>query len=176
MFGLERYAIAAVISLALLAVVGMGSYFKGYRDGFAASEAKWSELKAEWEAASVAREKALREQGDLLAAELEAAKSKVRVETVEVVRTVYKKASATRACFTPDVTEILNRNSVIREKVERPDGTKVIEHKTEAAPVGGTSELAAAEWVANARAAHEECRAQVGRLGDWIRAAVKAGA
>lgn len=168
--GIERYLIA----LAIVCAVGAGAfgtgYWKGYRAGVAATEAKWVKLKDEWEAASRARERALREKGDALAAELEAAKTKVRVETVEVVRTIYKKASATKQCFSPDITEILNRNTRIRETIERPGAPKqVIEYKSEAPAEGGTSELAAAEWVANAQAAHEECRTQVGKLGEWIR-------
>jgi hypothetical protein len=171
-FGIERYLIAAAVVIALLGGSFGTGYWKGYAAGVAATEAKWRKLKAEMEEASEAREAQLRERGETLAAELEAAKNKVRVQTIETVRVVYKKASATRACFSPDITEILNRNSKIRESIERPDGTtQVKEHRTEV-PKGGTSELAAAEWVVHAQAAHEECRAQIGRLGDWIRAAV----
>lgn len=167
--GIERWLVGVAIALAVLAGSNAFSYFKGYRAGFAASEAKWADLKIEWERASAARERGLRQRGDQLAAELEVARTKVRVETIEVVRTIYKKASATRQCFSPDITEVLNRNAPIRETIERPDAPKqVIDHRSEA-PAGGTSELAAAEWVANARAAHEECRAQIGKLGDWIR-------
>ncbi|MEN9806190.1 MAG: hypothetical protein RL756_698, partial [Pseudomonadota bacterium] len=42
------------------------------------------------------------------------------------------------------------------------------------APSGGTSEQAAAEWIANAQAEHSACRAQVARLVDWIRTATGA--
>lgn len=170
--GIERWLVSVAVALALGVGLYAGGYWKGYRAGVAATDAKWAELRTQWQTAAAARERALRQRGDDLAAELEAAKAKVRIETIEVIRTVYKKASATKSCFSPDVTEALNRNSPIRETVERPDSPKQVrEHRIEPASAG-TSELAAAEWVANAQAAHEECRAQVGKLGDWIRAVV----
>jgi hypothetical protein len=162
--------------IALLMVIAghVGAYNAGWFRGVAHERAVWEKEKASLLAAAQARAGVLKEKGEKLAAELELAKANVRTEYVEVIRTVKVKASATRACFTPDVTEILNRNSVIREKVERVGGgVTVIEHKTEApAQSGGTSELAAAEWVLQAQAAHEQCRAQVGALAEWIRSIV----
>lgn len=166
-------ALAVVLAIA----VPWGTYQVGYRIGWNAgveSEREvWRVERARIMAEAAATADRLRAEGRTLAAQLEAAKAAVRVEYVETVRVVRQKASATRACFEPDITAILNRNAPIRETVDRPGSPKqVIDHRSAApAPEGGTSEAAAAEWVAGARAAHDACRAQVGALADWIRAA-----
>lgn len=168
MFGIQRFLIGAAASIALLVAAFGAGYYNGHSAGVESTNAKWVKLKAEWEEASRAFERAMQKRGDALAEELEQERKKVRVQTVEVVRTVYRTASPTRPCFTPDVTAALNKAAPIVETVERPGSAPVVtEHRAQ--PEGGTSELAAAEWVANARAAHEECRAQVQKLGDWIR-------
>jgi hypothetical protein len=168
------------VLLAVLLAIGVpwGAYKAGHRAGWNAGvefeRAKWQAEKAALLLAAAAEADRLRGEGKALAAALEEAKAKVRTEYVDVVRVVREKASATRACFTPDITELLNRNAPIRETVERPGAPKqVIDHRTEVAPAGGTSEAAAAEWVAGAQAAHAQCRAQVGALADWIRSATK---
>jgi hypothetical protein len=169
MFGLNRLTLAGVAVLLLLAS-HVAAYSAGWFRGVASERAAWTLERERLIAEAAVTAERLRGEGKRLAAELEVARAAVRVEYVEKIREVKVAASRTKACFTPDVTAILNRASTIRERVERPSGeVRTIEHRSEAAPAG-TSEAAAAEWVANAQAAHEACRAQVGALADWIRA------
>lgn len=166
MLGFGRMQIVGAAAVVLLATHG-ATYVLGWQRGYAASEGRWARERLELLAAAEARARVLREQGDRLAAELEQARTRVRVEYVDRVRTVYRVAQATKECFSPDTTAALNRQP-IREAVERPgEPPRVVEPPPAA---GGTSELAAAEWIAGAQAAHEQCRAQVARLADWARA------
>jgi hypothetical protein len=72
------------------------------------------------------------------------------------------------------VTAALNRSSPIVETVERPGQLpKVIAQDAPLQAAGGTSERAAAEWVAHARAEHSACRSQVKALVAWIEQVTK---
>jgi hypothetical protein len=167
MFGLDRLTLYGV-GVALLILSHGGLYAYGWHKGYDSSETKWRLERAELMARAAAEAEVMRERGDRLAAELEQARAAVRVQYVEKIRYVRAKASATRACFSGDITAALNRQP-IRETVERPgEPPRTVEQ-----PTGGTSELAAAEWIAGAQAAHAECRSQVQRLGDWIRSVTR---
>lgn len=176
----------AWVGVAIVGLIGshVGAYQAGWFRGAAAERAVWQAERSRVLAEATVTAERLRGEGRRLAAELELAKATVRTEYVERLVQVREAASATRACFTPRTAAALNRSAaapddpagrlsrdaVIRERVERP-GTPdaVIEHRAEV-EAGGTSERAAAEWIAGAQAAHEACRAQVGALADWIRA------
>jgi len=165
MFGFDRLTLIGV-GVALLVVSHGLLYAYGWHRGYDASAAKWQLERATIVADAQVKADVLRAQGDKLAAELEQARAAVRVEYVEKLRTVYRTASRTKACLSGDVTAALNA-APIRETVQRPGEPPrdVVE------PSAGTSEAAVAEWIAGAQAAHAECRAQVMRLGDWIRSA-----
>jgi len=168
MLGTTRLQFAAA-GVAVLLVTHLAAYVGGYWNGVAQERDKWMLERARIVAQAEARADALRAEGKRLAADLELARANVRVEYVERVRYIRAKASVTRECFSGDVTAALNRQP-IREIVERQgEPAQVVVH----APTGGTSELAAAEWIANAQAEHASCRAQVARLADWIRAATR---
>jgi hypothetical protein len=169
MFGTARLQMLAIGTVVLI-LTHLAAYVGGYWAGVGQEREKWMLEKARIVAQAEARSDALRAEGKRLAADLELARANVRVEYVEKLRVVYRTASATRACFTPDITAALNRNTPIRETVERPgQPAQEVVH----APTGGTSERAAAEWIAHAQAEHSACRAQVARLADWIRSATK---
>ena len=170
MFGTARIQIALIV-LAALAGTHVVAYYTGWLNGAASERAAWTlEKERVLAQASVEAEK-LRSEGKELASLLMQAEAKVRVEYVEKIVTIKEKASAVRTCFRPSVTDALNRQP-IRETVVRPgEPPTVIEHKVQVE--GGTSELAAAVWVAGAQAAHEQCRAQIGALAAWIAAATR---
>ena len=158
-----RLQIAAVL-LVVLAGTHLGAYLFGWHKGVTSERERWIVERAQIVAQAEAKAASMRERGERLAAELEVARANVRVEFVEKVRVVYRTASATKQCLTPDVTALLNRQP-IRETVERQgEPVQVVVHAT-----GGTSEQAAAEWIAHAQAEHAQCRQQVARLVDWIR-------
>lgn len=150
----------------LICATHLGAYVAGWLDGAESEREVWRAEKAALFAAAEERAQTLRERGDRLAAELELARAEVRTVYVDRIRTVYRVASATRSCLSAETTAALNRQP-IRETVERPG-----EPPRQAAPppTAGTSELAAAEWIAGAQAAHEQCRAQVSGLVEWIKA------
>ncbi len=165
MFGLARLQWAG-IALAILVVTHMGAYAAGWFRGVANERAVWQAERSRIMAEAAATAERLRGEGKRLAAELEVARVNVRVEYVEKVRYLVRVASPTRECLSPDVTASLNRQP-IRETVERPGEPPQAVDPPPA--TGGTSELAAAEWIAGAQAAHAECRNQVARLADWVR-------
>ena len=164
MLGLARLQWAG-IALAILVVTHTGAYAAGWFRGVASERAVWQLERARIVAAAESRAVTLRAEGDRLAADLELARASVRTVYVDRIRDVVRIASPSRQCLSPDVTAALNRQP-IRETVERPGEPP---RTVEAPAVGGTSELAAAEWMAGAQAAHAECRNQVQRLADWIR-------
>jgi hypothetical protein len=165
MFALARLQWAG-IALAVLVVTHTGAYAAGWFRGVASERAVWQAERSRIMAEAAATAERLRAEGNRLAAELEVARVNVRVEYVEKVRYIVRVASPTRECLSPDVTAALNR-APIRETVERPgEPPRTVEPPP---ATGGTSELAAAEWIAGAQAAHAECRSQVARLADWIR-------
>jgi hypothetical protein len=165
MFALARLQWAG-IALAVLVVTHTGAYAAGWFRGVASERAVWQAERSRIMAEAAATAERLRGEGKRLAAELEVARVNVRVEYVEKVRYLVRVASPTRECLSPDVTAALNR-APIRETVERPGEPPRIVDPPPA--TGGTSELAAAEWIAGAQAAHAECRSQVAKLADWIR-------
>jgi hypothetical protein len=158
---IQSVAIAVlVLALTHLGAYGLGRYHE---------RAGWIVERAQIEAQARATADRLRAEGRQLAADLELARANVRIEYRERIVTIREKASATRACFTPDVTAALNRQP-IRETVERP-GEPPREVVHEPAPTAGTSERAAAEWIATAQREHAACRAQVASLVSWIKSA-----
>ena len=164
MLGTARLQMLA-IGVVVLVLTHLAAYVGGYWSGVSSERERWMLERAQIIAQAQAKADAMRADGKRLAADLELARANVRVQYVEKVRVVYRTASKTRACFTPDVTAALNRQP-IRETVERQgEPAQVVAH-TQA---GGTSELAAAEWIAHAQAEHAQCRQQVARLVDWIR-------
>lgn len=164
MLGTARLQIAA-IGVVVLLLTHLAAYISGYWNGVDQERERWMLERAQIIAQAQARADTLRADGQRLAAELEVARANVRVEYVERLRVVYRTASATKSCFSGDITAALNRNTPIRERVERPDApAQEVVH-------AGTSERAAAEWIAHAQAEHAACRQQVARLIDWIRAA-----
>jgi phage tail tape-measure protein len=165
MFALARLQWAG-IALAVLVVTHTGAYAAGWFRGVASERAVWQAERSRIMVEAAATAERLRGEGKRLAAELEVARVNVRVEYVEKVRYLVRVASPTRECLSPDVTATLNRTP-IRETVERPGEPPRTVDPPES--TGGTSELAAAEWIAGAQAAHAECRSQVARLADWIR-------
>jgi len=165
MFALARLQWAG-IALAVLVVTHTGAYAAGWFRGVASERAAWQAERSRIMAEAAATAERLRGEGKRLAAELEVARVNVRVEYVEKVRYLVRVASPERECLSPDVTAALNRTP-IRETVERPgEPPRTVDPPP---ATGGTSELAAAEWIAGAQAAHAECRSQVARLVDWIR-------
>ena len=157
------------IAVAVLVLTHLAAYIGGYWAGVSSEREKWTLEKARIIAQAEAKADALRADGRRLAADLELARANVRVEYVEKVRVVVRTASKAKACLSPDVTAALNRQP-IRETVERTGAPpQEIVH----APAG-TSELAAAEWIANAQSEHAQCRQQVARLVDWIKNAAGA--
>jgi hypothetical protein len=142
-----------------------GAYAAGWFRGVASERAVWQAERSRIMAQAAAAAEVARGEGRRLAAELELARATVRTEYVERLRVVYRAASPSAQCLSPDVTAALNRQP-IRETVERPGEPP---RAVDPPAAGGTSELAAAEWMAGAQAAHAECRNQVQRLADWIR-------
>ena len=176
MLGLASLQTGAIALLVLLvthlSAYGLGRYHE---------RGIWTAERARMIAEVQAAADRLRAEGRALAADLELARANVRVEYVERIVRVREVASATRACLSPDVTAALNRTAPIREAVERPATPVATTDPTEPQQAAtrppdepaGTSELAAAEWMARARAEHDACRAQVRGLVDWIRAATR---
>lgn len=163
MFGMNRFTLAGVLALLLLASHA-GTYALGWHRGYAASEGKWAAEKLELLAAAEARAKVLRERGDRLAAELEQARAQVRVEYVDKIRVIYRTASRSKEALSAAVTAALNRQPI------RESATPVA---PDPEPVAGTSEAAAAEWIAGAQAAYEACREQVRALAEWAKGVSK---
>lgn len=151
------------VMLAVLVVTHGAVWVAGWHGGHRDAEKAFAAERLKLERAAEARAAQLRAEGDRLAAELDRARTAVRVRYVERVRTVYQVASPTRECLSPSVTAALNTPA------QPPDG---LLQAPQDAP-GGTSEAAAAQWIAGAQAAHEECRAQVARLADWARSVTK---
>jgi hypothetical protein len=169
MFGLARLQWAG-FALAVLVVTHGGAYAAGWFRGVASERAVWQAERSKIMAEAAATAERLRGEGKRLAAELEVARVNVRVEYVEKVRYLVRVASPSAQCLSPDVTSALNRQP-IRETVERPgEPPRAVDPPP---ATGGTSELAAAEWIAGAQAAHAECRNQVQRLADWIRSVTR---
>jgi hypothetical protein len=165
MFGLARLQWVG-FALAVLVVTHGGAYAAGWFRGVASERAVWQTERSRVMAEAAATAERLRGEGKRLAAELELARAEVRTVYVDRLRTIYKTASPSAQCLSPDVTAALNR-APIRETVERPgEPPRAVDPPP---ATGGTSELAAAEWIAGAQAAHAECRNQVQRLADWIR-------
>lgn len=167
---IQYILIAIVIALATHAA----AYGAGFYRGVLSERKDWEVERARIVTEAAVNSGRLRAEGMRLAAALEEARAQVRVETVEKVRVVYQKASVTRKCFEADVTAILNRNTPIRERVERADRPAVEVVHTAATDVGGTSERAAAEWVLNAQSEYDMCRTQVVSLIEWIKALPRA--
>ena len=165
MFLLSRIQWAG-IALVILVVTHGAAWSHGWFRGVASERAVWQAERSRIMAQAAAAAEVARGEGRRLAAEVELARATVRTEYVERLRVVYKAASPTAQCLSPDVTSALNR-APIRETVERPGEPQRAVDPPPA--TGGTSELAAAEWIAGAQAAHAECRNQVQRLADWIR-------
>ena len=166
MLGTARLQMAA-IGVVVLVLTHVAAYVGGYWSGVSSERERWMLERAQIIANANAKADALRADGQRLAAELEVARANVRVQYVDKIRVVYRTASATRQCLGPDITAALNRNTPIRERVERPDApAQEVVH-------AGTSERAAAEWIAHAQAEHAACRQQVARLVDWIRSVTK---
>lgn len=166
MLGTARLQMAA-IGVVVLVLTHVAAYVGGYWSGVSSERERWMLERAQIIANANAKADALRADGQRLAAELEVARANVRVQYVDKIRVVYRTASATKSCLSGDITAALNRNTPIRERVERPDApVQEIVH-------AGTSERAAAEWIANAQAEHAACRQQVARLVDWIRSVTK---
>jgi hypothetical protein len=154
---LERIA----LSLGILLVVGAGSYWYGYTKGYAAAEKEWRAKVAQIELSAKKEAERLREEGEIISAKLVEAQSQVKIQTMETIRYVYVKASPTRLAIRADITDELNKNSRITEKVQAlPASTE---------ETGGTSERAAAEALLTARSAFELCREQVIALAEWAR-------
>lgn len=187
MFLLPRLQTLSIV-LAVLLATHLAAFSAGWFKGAASERAVWEIERAAVLQRAAAEAERLRATGDRLAAELEIAKATIRTEYVDRIVTVRETASATTRCLTPRTVAVLNRaepamsdrlnrESVIRERVDR-QGTPpaVIEHRSEV-PLeeGGTSELAAAQWIAGAQQAHAECRAQVGALVAWVKAVVARG-
>ena len=165
MFALARLQWAS-IALAVLVVTHTGAYAAGWFRGVASERAAWHAERSRIMAEAAAAAEVARAEGNRLAAELELARATVRTVYVDKIREVVRIASPTRQCLSPDVTASLNRTP-IRETVERPgEPPRTVDPPP---ATGGTSELAAAEWIAGAQAAHAECRSQVAKLADWIR-------
>jgi len=160
----------AGFALAVLVVTHGGAYAAGWFRGVASERAVWQAERSKIMAEAAATAERLRGEGKRLAAELEVARVNVRVEYVDKVRYLVRVASPSAQCLSPDVTAALNR-APIRETVERPgEPPRAVDPPP---ATGGTSELAAAEWIAGAQAAHAECRNQVQRLADWIRSVTR---
>ena len=168
MFLLSRIQWAG-IALVLLIVSHGAAWTNGWFKGVASERAVWQAERAKIMAQAAAAAEVARGEGRRLAAELELARAEVRTVYVDRIRTIVRIASPARECLSPGVTASLNR-APIRETVERPGEPP---RAVETPAAGGTSELAAAEWIAGAQAAHAECRSQVQRLGDWIRSVTK---
>ena len=169
MFLLSRMQWAG-FALAVLVVTHGGAYAAGWFRGVASERAVWQAERSKIMAEAAATAERLRGEGKRLAAELEVARVNVRVEYVDKVRYLVRVASPSAQCLSPDVTAALNR-APIRETVERPgEPPRAVDPPP---ATGGTSELAAAEWIAGAQAAHAECRNQVQRLADWIRSVTR---
>jgi hypothetical protein len=162
MFGTARLQMLAV-GVVVLVLTHLAAYIGGYWSGVSSERGQWMLERARIVAQAEAKADALRADGRRLAAELETARAQVRVEYVEKVRVVVRTASKAKSCLSPDTTAALNRQP-IRETVERPGSPPA-----EIIHPAGTSELAAAEWIAHAQAEHAQCRQQVARLVDWIR-------
>lgn len=166
MLGTARLQMLA-IGVVVLVLTHVAAYIGGYWSGASSERERWMLERAQIIAQAQAKADTLRAQGQQLAAELEVARANVRVQYVDKIRVVYRTASATKSCLSGDITAALNRNTPIRERVERPDApAQEIVH-------AGTSERAAAEWIAHAQAEHAACRQQVARLADWIRSVTK---
>lgn len=172
---LARWRLPLLIGLAVaLGVSHAWMYWAGWYAGVEHEREHWAKERAQLVADAKANADKLRAQGSRLAAELEVARMNVRVEYVDRVRTIYRTASAAKSCFAPDVTAALNRSSPIIETVERPGQLpQVIAQEGTQQAAGGTSERAAAEWVAHAQAEHSACRQQVKALVAWIEQVTK---
>jgi hypothetical protein len=175
MMGLLSLRTWAIVVAALL-LSNAVLYNVGWYRGVLHERAAWVKLRAEIEAANAARVEILTAENRAIAAKLVAAEGAVRVEYVEVIRTVRERASATARCFSPGTTRALNREPTtaelhaanpIRETVHRESTVGPSPQVVERGVEGGTSELAAAEWAAGAQRLYAECRARVESWQQW---------
>lgn len=171
----------ALVVLAVIAVMIVGSHIWGWHRGYAASEKVWLAKEAQWAAEKAkilaeadAAASQLRAEGATLAAALEKARAEVRVEYVETVREIGKRTSSVRRVLDADLAGLLNSLSGIRETASSNDPPGTPEARPEAPPdpgrPSGVSERGLTEWIANAIKSHEECRQQANSLIEYAKA------
>jgi hypothetical protein len=156
---------AAAAALIGWPAVGWVSYRVGHASGWsggvAAERARWQAERARVLEQAQAQAKVARAQGRAIAAELERTRAALRADQLARSRAIDERASSTATCLSPAVAAALNA----------APASETAEPQAAASSAGGTSERAAAGWIADAQQAHEACRAQVGALAEWIRAA-----
>jgi hypothetical protein len=143
----------AVAGIVLTLATHAGAYWIGYTKGYDSRNKKAQIERAEITAQARANEDRLKVEGARLEAELSEAKTRIEVRYVDRVKTIYKTASVEKECLSSEVVSILN---------DEPTQS-------------GTSEQAAAQWMAQAQAAHEQCKEQVISLIDWAHSVSQGG-
>ena len=144
----------ALAGIVLTFATHAGAYWIGYTRGYEARNKKAQIERAEIIAQARANEDRLKTEGAKIEAQLSEAKTRIEVRYVDRVKTIYKTASTEKECLSSEVVSVLN---------EQPAES-------------GTSEQAAAQWMAQAQSAHEQCREQVISLIQWAQKASEGGA
>lgn len=178
-------AVSATVAVGLLvggAVAAWFAYSTGYDAGAAAREADWLERSRRLQATlnkdlddANARILDLQQAAGAAGVRLEAAVAEIRSRTDRVVREVRALAGRNDPALLRDAVRLLNDRAAADAA---PGGDA---NRDPAAPAGAdpaaaaaapgpvpvaTSRAAAAEWIARARAAHDECRATRSELAD----------
>lgn len=142
-FGQAQFAIVALL---FIVVTHVAAYAIGHHNGSTSERMKIAGERAAALAQVREAEGAARAAGERLAAVLARRKSEIAKATRAKATVVQAAASEGATCLSAPVVAALN---------DQPAS-------------GATSELAAAQWMADAQAAHQACREQVIGLTDWI--------
>jgi hypothetical protein len=142
---------AAIIGLVLIVITHAAAYVIGRHNGTTSERAQIAAERAAAMAQVREAEGAARAAGERLAAVLARRKTEISKAASAKVAVVQAAASESAACLSAPVVATLN---------DQPAS-------------GSTSEQAAAQWMADAQAAHQACREQVIGLTDWIETVTK---
>jgi hypothetical protein len=138
----------SVVAVGLLVIVithGI-TFAVGHYQGSATQRAKAAQERAVASALAKQAEDNARAAGERLGAAQAKRAAEIKAAATARAGKATAVASPSAVCLSPAVVGALNDDP----------------------PVGAASEAATAEWIANAQAAHEQCREQVINLGQWI--------
>jgi hypothetical protein len=162
--GRLQWAAIAIVVIGMSLVI---AYWRGWVGGANYERQKWEVKTAQMHANAVRQQNEWRVRSDKLSMELINANTQIDSMAVKIRDLLTTRVSASRQCFSADVTRMLNTISPIRETVTPVAGTDAAPAAA-AADSGGSSERAVAVALVEARTGYEKCRTQLHKLIDWV--------